>query len=147
MLVDDAVPIEPFEGIEFPEPARVRLEVRSADRMLAVSGTVDTVARGRCDACLEDVERAVHADVDERFDPAAQREDDPFGEGNVLTGNRLDVADLAQQFVLSALPLGLRCGDECKGLCSKCGASLNAAPCSCQNGENSGQLKMEDAAE
>ena len=38
MLVEDEVPIEAFEGIAFPDPARVRLELRYADRMLVVGG-------------------------------------------------------------------------------------------------------------
>ena len=44
MVIDDEVPIEPFEGIAFPEPARVALELRQADRMLAIEGTVDAQA-------------------------------------------------------------------------------------------------------
>ena len=53
----------------------------------------------------------IHVDVDERLDPAHGRDVDPFGESNVLTGERLDVADLAQQSLLSALPMGLRCAE------------------------------------
>lgn len=147
MLVEDAVPIETFEGIEFPEPARIRLEIRVADRMLAVEGTVDALARGSCDRCLGGVEREIHRDVDERFDPAAGREDDPFGESNVLANGRLDLADLAQQVVLSALPMGLRCADDCKGLCGTCGANKNAGECSCENGEIRGKSEVEDASQ
>ena len=91
--------------------------MRYVDRMLAIAGTVDAEASGECDSCLENVEREVHVEVDERLDPSNGREDDPFGESNVLTGTRLDVADLAQQLVLSVLPMGLRCSDDCKGLC------------------------------
>lgn len=147
MLVDDEVPIEAFEGIEFPNPARVRLELRYADRMLVVAGTVDAHAAGGCDSCLEPVERNVHVDVDERLDPWSDRDEDPFGEGNVMTGTRLDVADLAQQLVLSVLPMGLRCRDDCKGLCGTCGANRNANACSCENGETRGESKMEDTAQ
>jgi uncharacterized metal-binding protein YceD (DUF177 family) len=147
MLVDDEVPIEPFEGIRFPEAARVRLEVRCVDRMLSIAGSVDARASGECDSCLEGVERDIHVDVDERIDPATGREDDPFGESNVLTGDRLDVADLAQQLVLSLLPMGLRCKDDCKGLCGTCGVNLNTGSCSCDNGETRGELKMEDTAQ
>ena len=138
MLVDDEVPVESFEGIEFPQPARVRLELRCVDRMLTVEGTVDALAHGSCDSCLEDVDREIHVDVDERFDPLAGRDEDPFGESNVLTGDRLDVGDLAQQVVLSILPMGLRCSDACRGLCGTCGANLNAGGCSCTNGESDG---------
>jgi uncharacterized protein len=131
MLVEDEVPLEPFEGIDFPGAARVELELRSADRMLAVAGKVDVQAHGECDGCLEEVVERVQVDVDERFDPSHGREQDPFGESNVLVGGRLDVADLAQQMVVSALPMGLRCRPDCKGLCSVCGANRNSGECSC----------------
>lgn len=147
LVVDDEVPIEPFEGISFPEPARVHLELRCADRMLTIEGTIDAVARGECVSCLEDTSRDVHVDVDERLDPVAGRDADPFGEGNVLAGDRLDVADLAQQNVLSVLPMGFRCSQECRGLCGTCGANLNAGDCPCINGDSGGKSKMEDAAQ
>jgi len=115
MLVDDEVPIEDFEGASFPDPARVHLELRYVDRLLHIVGTVDAQARGACDACLEEVDVALHADVDERLDPNSGQ-DDPFGENNVLTGSRLDVADLAQQLVLSEMPMGLRCSESCQGI-------------------------------
>ncbi len=131
MLLTDEVPIEPFEGIGFPEPARVELQLRQADRMLAVAGSVDVRVRGQCDACLDDVDLPVHVEVDERLDPSHGRDVEPFGESNVLTGDRLDVADLAQQSVVSALPMGLRCREDCKGLCPTCGVSRNGNECSC----------------
>jgi len=116
LLVEDEVPIEEFEGISFPSPAAVRLEMRCVDRLLHIVGTVDARAHGACDACLEEIDVPIHADVDERFDPNAGRDNDPFGESNVLVGNRLDVADLAQQVVLSELPMGLRCSQDCAGI-------------------------------
>jgi uncharacterized protein len=138
MLVEDEVPIEEFEGISFRSPAKVQLELRYVDRMLHLTGTVDARAEGTCDSCLEDVEVQVHADVDERLDPHVGR-DDPFGESNVLAGNRLDVADLAQQLVLSELPMGLRCTQDCKGLCGICGTNLNIAPCKCDMGTHAAE--------
>jgi uncharacterized protein len=147
MLLDDEVSLEPFEGIEFPQPARVHLELHCVDRLLHIEGTVDVRAHGECDSCLEDVDREVHVDVDERFDPTLTRDDDPFGESNVMTGDRLDVADLVQQLVLIMLPMGLRCGEDCKGLCAVCGANKNAGACSCDNGDFRGKSKMENSAQ
>jgi len=135
MVVSDEVPIEPFEGLVFPEPVRVELELRQADRMLVVEGSVDARVHGQCDACLEDVDLQLHVDVDERLDPAHGRDVDPFGESNVLTGVRLDVGDLAQQSVLSVLPMGLRCSSGCRGLCPACGANRNTGECSCQSAQ------------
>lgn len=147
MLVDDEVPIESFEGITFPDPARIHLELRYVDRMLTIEGQIEAKAVGQCDSCLEDVERDVRVDVEERLDPSLGRDEDPFGDSNVLTGDRLDVADLAQQMVLSVLPMGLRCSEDCAGLCGKCGANKNAGACSCDNGESRGKSKVEDAAQ
>lgn len=132
MVVADEVPIEPFEGVTFPEPAHVALELRHADRMLVVEGSVDARLHGACDACLEDVDRTIHVEIDERLDPSHGREVEPFGESNVLTGERLDVADLAQQAILSAMPMGFRCGPECQGLCPVCGANRNTGECPCE---------------
>lgn len=137
MAIADDVPIGLFEGISFPEPAHVALELSMVGRTLAVAGTVDARALGSCDACLADVDRMLHVDVDERLDPSRGREAEPFGESNVLTGQRLDVADLAQQVLLSALPLGLRCKDDCAGLCGVCGADRNGGECSCDPGRSS----------
>jgi len=113
--VEDEVPIESFEGIVFERPAAVRLGLRSADGWLEVGGTVDAHATAECDVCLEPVAFDVHVDVDERLDPHGDRDADPFGESNVLVGTRFDVADLAQQVVLSALPMGVRCPQHLEG--------------------------------
>jgi uncharacterized protein len=147
LLVDDEIQLLPFEGMSFPGPARVHLEARSVDRELEITGSVDVTVQGECDACLEAVERSMQVEIEERLDPSVGREADPFGEGNVLTGGRLDVADLTQQVLLSALPLGLRCKEDCAGLCASCGTNLNTSVCSCNNGDHRGKPKMEDAAQ
>jgi uncharacterized protein len=151
LKLEDRVPVEPFEGIEFPQPARVDLTARCADRILMIEGTVHAEAEGDCDACLEHVIMSIDVEVGERLDPDIDRANDPFGEGNVLVDGRLDVADLVRQVVLTVLPMGLRCSDECKGLCGTCGANLNAGLCPCDqvqvnDGEQGGKSKMEDPA-
>jgi uncharacterized protein len=148
MLLDDEVPIEPFEGTTFPRPARVHLEIRNVDRLLHIEGEIDALAQGPCDGCLEDVERQMHVAVDERIDPYVGRDDDPFGESNVVAGTRLDVADLVQQVLLSDMPMGLRCSDNCKGLCGICGSNKNTSECSCNtDGDRSGKSQVEDTAQ
>lgn len=147
LSVTDDVPLESFEGIAFPNPARVRLEVRYVDRLLHIEGQVDVEARGECDSCLEGVVRVLHVEVDERLDPGDGREDDPFGASNVLTGDRLDIADLSQQLVLSELPMRLRCSEDCRGLCGTCGTNKNTDACSCDIGDLRGESKMENPAQ
>lgn len=131
LRIDQTVKLEPFEGWSFPEPARLRLEIHGLERMLEVVGTIDVVAHGECDRCLEGVDQPMHVDVDEELEPKAAVKDDPFSENNVLSGDRLDIADLTKQLVLSAAPFTVRCKPECLGLCANCGKNKNEGACDC----------------
>ncbi len=147
LVVADRIALEPFEGIAFPEPLRVDLEVGFADGQLLIEGKIAANFRGECDLCLGEVCAEMLLDVDERIELEDEGIDGPFGESNVLVGESLDVGDLAMQLVLSALPLGLRCSRECQGLCPQCGTNLNASTCSCQNGEKRGKSEVENSAQ
>ncbi len=129
LQIEDEVPVETFEGIVFDRPAMVRLELRSAGGWLELRGEAAAGARAECDVCLARVEFAVAAQIDERFETHGDGGSDPFGEANVIVGTRLDVADLAQQVLLSALPMGVRCPRHSEGTMER------------------GELKVEDSAQ
>jgi len=130
LVVDQQVELEPFEGVTF-EPARVHLEMHATGEVLEIAGTLDTEFHGECDRCLGEVAREMHVDVDEQLDTGPEAQKDPFGASNVLTGDRLDLKDLATQLVCSAIPLGLLCGEDCKGICPVCGENKNTGACTC----------------
>jgi uncharacterized protein len=132
LSVNEQVPLEPFEGVTFPEPANVHFEARASGDMLEITGTIDTRIHGECDRCLAEIDRPMHIDVDERFAVGADAQADPFGEGNVVTGDRLDVADLVTQLVCSAVPIGLLCVPTCQGICPHCGENKNTGACKCE---------------
>ena len=115
MSLDERVEVPPFSSVTFPQPAHVRLELRRVDRGLDIGGTIEAVAAGPCDRCLEDVVVPMTVEVEERFEPPGGTSD-PFGENNVLSGTALDVGDLVRQLVTSALPMSITCRD-CRGLC------------------------------
>ena len=134
---EQPVELEPFEGWSFPRPAAVRLQIRGVDRLIEVAGTIDVEAHGDCDRCLEDVNAQMHLEVLERLEPPVTVKDDPFSESNVISGDRLDVADLTRQLVDSSAPFAVLCDMECKGLCPHCGANLNDGACDCADQERS----------
>jgi uncharacterized metal-binding protein YceD (DUF177 family) len=123
--LDDSVVVPPFGSLTFPHPAQLALDLRRVEKGLQIGGTVDVDAAGACDRCLDEVVVPIHVDVDERFDPPSGSSD-PFGDNNVLAGTDLDVGDLVRQLVTAALPFGVVCSDECRGLCAACGQSKNA---------------------
>ena len=147
ILIDDEVALEPFEDISFVGPVRVHLEVQATDGLLHVTGEAAGTVSAACVGCLDEVERPMRVAIDERINPHVGREDDPFGEGNVLLGGRLDIADLAQQVLLGALPMRMRCSEDCRGLCGVCGMNKNSGACSCETGEKRGELKMENPSQ
>jgi uncharacterized protein len=46
-------------------------------------------------------------------------------------GTEIDVTPLVHEQVILALPTRPLCREDCRGLCPRCGANLNAATCSC----------------
>ena len=134
LLVDDRVPLAPFEGVTFPEAAAVHLELHSAGATLEIKGSVDAKIHAGCGRCLEDVTGDMHLEVDEQVEAGSSRQNGPFEDSNILADDRLDVADLTTQLVCSAIPIGLLCKEDCKGICPRCGQNRNTATCEC-NGD------------
>lgn len=137
LVVDDRIPVAPFDGVAFPQAAAVHLELHGAGELLEIKGTIDVPLRGECARCLGTVAESMHVEVDEQVEAGASLQDGPFEVSNVMAGGRLDVADLATQLVCSAVPIGLLCKEDCKGICPRCGENRNSTECEC-NGETSG---------
>ncbi len=125
----EAMELPPFSGYEFAHPVDVALLIRRIGGGVAVDGTLSGTASGECARCLDPVRLPVAVEIAERLDPAGDR-DDPLGENNVFTGDRLDVRDLVRQVIDSALPMVLLCGEDCPGLCPHCGEK-NGGSCRC----------------
>ncbi len=125
--IDGRVELASFGGWSFSAPAVVAIVVRRLDRGLELRGTIDARYAGLCDRCLEDVEKPLQIEVAEQFAPGS----DPFGAGNVLAGDELDVGDLVRQLIDAAFPMITLCRDECRGLCPSCGRSRNGDACDC----------------
>jgi uncharacterized protein len=47
-------------------------------------------------------------------------------------GDEIDLVEGLQEQLVLALPLKPVCGQDCKGICPKCGADLNRMPCGCE---------------
>ena len=46
-------------------------------------------------------------------------------------GEEVDLSPLVHEQTILALPTRPLCREDCRGLCARCGANLNAGPCSC----------------
>ena len=82
-----------------------------------------------CGRCLERQRRAETY----RFEHVLVRQlnEEDNGDFIVVSGNQLDLDDLATSDILLELPSVVYCREDCKGLCPVCGTNLNEKDCGC----------------
>jgi uncharacterized protein len=118
----------------FDSPVEVKVRLEKLARQIVVRGEIATRASFSCDRCLADFRQPLTAsyaivyveDGSEagRFPPEDVR----------IIRNEATVIDLSEdvrEMVLLSVPLKLLCREECRGLCSSCGADLNKGECGC----------------
>jgi uncharacterized protein len=113
-----------------------------------VAGAVRAAVCGTCARCLGDYVFGLDVPVAIVLTPAAAatptsgalREED-IGLA-YYDGDEIDLTPLVHEQTLLALPTRPLCGEECRGLCSRCGANLNAGPCGCPASVTGGRLAV-----
>jgi uncharacterized protein len=105
---------------------------------IRVNGQLSTTLELACARCLEPVTQEVKRKFDLLYRPlgvdAGREEMSVTGaeaEVSYYQGEGLLLEDAVREQVLLALPLKAICREDCKGLCSHCGANLNLEQCSC----------------
>jgi uncharacterized protein len=110
-----------------PELVRVRLDVsRTTGAGFALRLRFSATLTGPCMRCLGAAAPSFEIDAREVNQPAAGDEDmrSPYVDGE----DDLDLAAWARDALALALPGQIACTPECRGLCPRCGADLNADP-------------------
>lgn len=88
---------------------------------LELTGHISVKGKTVCGRCGEPVDFSMELEMKETV-----------GENEVtLDGTVLDIASVVTDNVVVELPIRFLCSDNCKGLCSTCGANLNKGQCSC----------------
>jgi uncharacterized protein len=79
---------------------------------------------GPCTRCLEDANASVEVDSREIDQPSGDEElRSPYVKDDVV-----DLSAWARDALALALPTQILCSDQCRGLCTACGANLNEDP-------------------
>jgi uncharacterized protein len=118
-------------------------------------GHITGTYRHACDRCLDTAEEAVDIEVMWCFTeglPSAETGEDADGKDTVseedreqwlIHGREIDLRPYVWEELVFALPAKFVCREDCRGLCPRCGANLNTAPCGCprdtqEEGSNKG---------
>ncbi len=131
----DGFGMEGEDSLRFEAPVRYRLRVQRTGRDLLVTGTLETVVLMVCDRCAEWFEMPVRVGSFLRMFEGA------VGAGPV------DLTPMIREDMILALPHKVLCRDDCKGLCSTCGANLNDGPCDCKRDEGGSPWAALDSLE
>jgi len=121
------------ERTEFTTPIELLMHIDKASDELIVTIDWQTVVSTSCDRCAEPLQTplADHLAVVYTSNPKEHGDEDE----DVLliseSTREVDLADPLRQSLILALPAKQLCREECRGLCSHCGANLNSETCSC----------------
>ncbi len=122
------------------EPLRAEFLLMVQDDGVLIRGSITGRVAVPCNRCMEDAVIAVNQKVDsfEPFPGLRPGEDEaPDVDAEVLRpaplgqGVEINLAALAWEEFLLALPMKPLCDPGCRGLCPRCGTNRNAVPCSC----------------
>ncbi|MDQ3557354.1 MAG: DUF177 domain-containing protein [Gemmatimonadota bacterium] len=123
-----------WEGLEprLLEPLRVDLTAQYAGDGILVRGTLESAVEMECRRCLTVVRAPLEQEVGLWFQTASSVEpDDDESYPLPERGVELDLSEVVREQVVLAVPAFALCSEACRGLCPRCGANRNEAPCGC----------------
>ena len=111
-------------------PVLVEGEVYSSADVLHLTLTADTVLDAMCDRCGKEFLLEKEVPFSCALSEELQKEDNL--DIVLLEDGKVDVGELARTEFILEMDIQTLCSEDCKGLCSRCGADLNLGPCSCK---------------
>jgi uncharacterized protein len=123
--------------LQVGEPLAVELTYYRAGLDVVFEGSVQGPAQATCARCAEPFSQPVDARFRVILCPRVVMDTDSqeltcddLGLG-FFEGDEIDVTALVHEHAILSLPTRSLCSEECRGLCARCGANLNVAPCAC----------------
>ena len=133
-------------------PLAVSLDLTNVEGLVAVTGVLEGTIVRECVRCLKEYEDPLAFSVRAAFIPEpksaprypkrvdsrkarakgleAEPEEEPDDQYQ-YQGNQLELASMLREHVILSAPMQPLCGDDCLGLCARCGKNLNEGPCHC----------------
>lgn len=114
----------------FTTPVILKGEIRNTAGIVTIEAKAEFSMEVTCDRCAEDIKPEFTVDVIHDLVASLNHEDND--DYILLEDMKLDVKQLTLEDIYLALPGKFLCKEDCKGLCSECGANLNESSCNCQ---------------
>jgi uncharacterized protein len=102
--------------------------IESFDGGVAVTGKLSSVWEGECRRCMVPLDGELVTDVRELFRRGGGEDEGTYP----MAADHVNIRDMVSDALFAALPLLPLCREDCRGICPRCGADLNGAPCGCE---------------
>lgn len=127
------------ELVSLSTEARVAGHASRKGEAIRARGKIEAGVEVACDRCLAPVAVPLEVEFETAFIPQAQAAAAPESvelqpedlELAAFEGDAIDLDELVREQILLALPSRHLCREDCQGLCTGCGADLNAGHCGC----------------
>ena len=111
-------------------PVSVVGTVRNIAGMLRLRMDVDASLSCVCDRCGAAFDKSFHVLVERML--ASELEDSNHDDILLLDDGAFDLDELTREAFILGMDTKTLCREDCKGLCSGCGANLNREACRCK---------------
>ncbi len=116
-------------AVHFPKAMIVEVE-NVGDRELEIAYAAKVTVSIPCARCLEDVDYPISFSGKRKAD--MKLEEIQRDEAFFIVNDEIHTELLAADEILIQWPIRVLCKEDCKGLCSRCGANLNTSFCDCE---------------
>ena len=135
IILDNDIDVESTEFMgemfTFEKPMHIKGTITNNTKSLEFTGKVEGEMQVLCARCRKPLTVPVDFDISEVImqDNGEEIDDDVL----VISGEEIDIYDVILNSFLMNVDGKYLCSEDCKGLCSKCGADLNLGECGCEN--------------
>lgn len=111
--------------------------VHTSDQVLKITGEGRVSIWIPCSRCLEPVLHTFSIQIEEEADMKLtdQERIEALDESSFIQDKVLDTEKLLHNEILIRWPMRVLCKEDCKGICSRCGANLNQGSCDCDTAD------------
>ncbi|MBQ4267235.1 MAG: DUF177 domain-containing protein [Clostridia bacterium] len=114
----------------FTTPVILKGEIRNTAGIVTIKAKADFSMEVTCDRCAEDIRPDFTVEIEHGLVASLNQEDND--DYILIEDMKLDIRQLTLEDIYLALPGKFLCKEDCKGLCSECGANLNEGSCNCK---------------
>ncbi len=107
------------------------------NKKLRIEGHTAVTIAIPCDRCLKEVATVFPIEIHKEIvlEKPEDPEDGELEDTSCMIEKELDLDQLIFGEILVSWPMKVLCREDCAGICKRCGADLNLAPCQCQKTE------------